>query len=200
LFPADYFGDTKHLTCEQHGAYLQLLLLAWEMPDCAIPDDDRVIARMISISMKRWRAIKPTVMAFWTLENNRWTQRRLSRERLYIENQIELRRAAGKLGGVAKTLKTNNAAVPNGVANGWQKASTLPLPLKEKEKEKERERDRVWVARDTPEWTAWQQVKKRGSIWSTERSQNGWWFESQWPPDHTLDPAIDEPSPNPEEP
>jgi uncharacterized protein YdaU (DUF1376 family) len=187
IFPADYFGDTKHLTCEQHGAYLQLLLIAWEMPDCSIPNDDRMIARMVSISLKRWRAIKPTIMAFWKLENNRWTQRRLSRERLYIENQISLRSAAGSLGGRPKSLKNNDAAKANGFSNGKQNESTLPLPLKEKEKE--REMNRVWVARDTPEWTAWQQVKKRGSIWSNERQENGWWFESQWPP-----------APNPEEP
>jgi uncharacterized protein YdaU (DUF1376 family) len=139
---------------------------------------------MINLPLPRWRKMKPVVMAFWKLENNRWTQRRLSKERSYIESITSLRRNAGRLGGRPKSLKNNDVAkakgYANSIANGKQNESPLPYPLKKEKKEKEM--NRVWVARDTPEWAAWQQVKKQESVWSPERKQNGWWFKTQWPP------------------
>jgi hypothetical protein len=102
---------------------------------------------------------------------------------------------AGKMSAAKRGEKTqqNQGNGVNARSTSVQRSfNELELELKKEKKEKEM--DRVWVARDTPEWTAWQQVKKRGSIWSHEHQQNGWWFESQWPPDH-----VSEPAPNPEE-
>jgi uncharacterized protein YdaU (DUF1376 family) len=90
LFPDAYLYDTRHLSLEEHGAYLLLLLAAWRMPDCALPDDDARLARILSISGKRWAKLKPTIMQFWHLENGHWTQKRLLQERRYVAFRSEV--------------------------------------------------------------------------------------------------------------
>ena len=41
--------------------------------------------------------------------------------------------------------------------------------------------DRVFVRRGSPEWDAWQQVKKTQAVMSSEHRCEGWWFPTQWP-------------------
>lgn len=78
-----YLADTTHLHTEEHGAYLLLLFSAWRTPDCSLPDDDEILARLTGLSQARWKAMKPTIMAFWKLDKRkkRWLQKRLKVER-----------------------------------------------------------------------------------------------------------------------
>lgn len=83
LWTDAYLADTQHLTTEEHGAYLLLLIQAWRSADCSIPDDDVLLARHAGLSAGKWKSAKPIVMAFWTLEKRRkrWVQKRLKSER-----------------------------------------------------------------------------------------------------------------------
>src|SRR5690349_18530614 len=62
-------------------------MIAWRTEGCRLPDDDQRIARMLGVTAARWRKLKPVVMAFWTLEEGHWTQRRLSKERQFVEEK-----------------------------------------------------------------------------------------------------------------
>lgn len=83
LWTDAYLADTQHLTTEEHGAYVLLLIQAWRAADCSLPDDDTLLARHAGLSAQKWRSVKPIVMAFWTLDKrrNRWVQKRLKKER-----------------------------------------------------------------------------------------------------------------------
>lgn len=96
IFGDAYLGDTRHLNLEEHGAYFLLLLIAWRSPNCAIPDDDKRIAQMLGIPARRWAAIKPTVMAFWTLGEHGWTQKRQLKERDFVERKVQQNSRAAK--------------------------------------------------------------------------------------------------------
>lgn len=87
LFGDAYLADTRHLSLEEHGAYLQLIMIAWRIDGCCLPDDDARLARMLGVTPSRWRKLKPVVMAFWTLENGVWKQARLSKERQFVEEK-----------------------------------------------------------------------------------------------------------------
>lgn len=89
LFGDAYMADTMHLTLEEHGAYLRLLMLAWRTPDCSLPNDDKRIARMLGVGAQKWKKIRPAVMAFWTIENGMWTQKRLKKERKYVQEKSQ---------------------------------------------------------------------------------------------------------------
>lgn len=87
LFGDAYLADTHHLTLEEHGAYLKLLMIAWRMDGCALPDDDMRLAKILGVTRAKWAKLKPVVLAFWTLDNGRWFQGRLSKERSYVETR-----------------------------------------------------------------------------------------------------------------
>jgi uncharacterized protein YdaU (DUF1376 family) len=86
LFTDAYLADTRHLSTEEHGAYLLLMMEAWRRPTCSLPDDDALLCRLAGLSSQRWEEVKPIVMGFWTLDGRRktWTQKRLSQERDFV--------------------------------------------------------------------------------------------------------------------
>lgn len=91
-----YFGATRHLTTEQHGAYLLLLMEAWRRPNCVLPDDDDLLAAWAGLSVKEWKQSKSLIMAFWTLDKRSkgWTQKRLKKERKYAASVRQKKRDA----------------------------------------------------------------------------------------------------------
>ncbi|NBJ13321.1 YdaU family protein [Microvirga arsenatis] len=129
LFTDAYIADTAHLTNEEHGAYLRLLMFAWRSPDCGLPDDDMKLSRMLGVTPKKWASLKAAVMAFWRLENGRWFQSRLSRERQFVEEKVEKRRNAGKQGGRPKSLKNQEPEKANGSQEKSKPKAPTPTPI-----------------------------------------------------------------------
>lgn len=71
LFVDDFLGDTQHLSCEENGAYMLLLFAAWRSPDCSLPDDDRKLARICRLSVRKWKSVRHALDEFWPVENGR---------------------------------------------------------------------------------------------------------------------------------
>lgn len=123
LWTDAYIADTQHLTNEEHGVYLRLLMFAWRSPGGTLPDDDRRLAIMVGATPRVWARLKPTVMAFWTLSDGSWKQKRLTSERDFVVEKREKNRAAGKASARAKALKNHNTPstdVPTGRATKRQ--------------------------------------------------------------------------------
>lgn len=89
LFGSDYLADTSHLSTEEHGAYLLLMMAAWRQDDCGLPVDDKKLARITGLSVRKWTAIKETILEFWTVENGRIYQPRLLKEWVYACKKSE---------------------------------------------------------------------------------------------------------------
>lgn len=94
LFPDAYHRDTTHLTTEEHGAYLLLLMAAWGSEDCTLPNDEKRLAALAKMPVPRWRKIAPTVLEFWTIDKGRISQGRLLREWEYVRAKSEKARAS----------------------------------------------------------------------------------------------------------
>lgn len=112
LYVADYLGDTRHLTTEQHGAYLLLLMTMWRS-DGVLPDDDRKLARIAGCTVSRWSKIKDDVLAFFTPCDGGLTNDRLKLELEKASEKSIKRAEAGTRGGHAKARKTKKPAVAN---------------------------------------------------------------------------------------
>jgi uncharacterized protein YdaU (DUF1376 family) len=106
LWVSDFLGDTLRLDTTETGAYLMLLLAAWQTPDCSIPDDDRDLARFARCSAKVWRRVKPRVMPYWRMcPDGKWRNPRLLKE-FMLASQVSLTKAANRRG---MSLKLNGA-------------------------------------------------------------------------------------------
>lgn len=112
LYVADYLGDTQHLTTEQHGAYLLLLMAMWRA-DGFLPNDPRKLARIARVNPRRWATIADDVMEFFDEQDGQLTQKRLQQEREKAVQISLVRSKSGKAGAEAKALKTQKQASAN---------------------------------------------------------------------------------------
>lgn len=94
LWTDAYLADTRHLSTAQHGAYLLLLMEAWRRPRKTLPDDDALLAKLVSATADEWAALKPVVMAFWKRDgrSKEWGQKRLKIEAEYLATRRAMQR------------------------------------------------------------------------------------------------------------
>lgn len=126
LWTDAYLADTRHLETEEHGAYFLLLLEAWRRPDCNLPDDDAVLARLVGLNRDRWDEIKPVVMAFWTLNkrSKTWSQKRQTRERTIAKVKSEKARNAAVTRWYRKKKHDADAVQPQ-----CENDAPIPIPI-----------------------------------------------------------------------
>lgn len=129
LFTDAYLSDTRHLTTEEHGAYLLLLMEAWRRPDCSLPDDDKLLARLAGMPVARWQEVKPVVMEFWKRDGRRkiWTQKRLLKERVYVAEKSASQRDK-IVKRWSKTKNEDTAVLPNAYRNDTPTPTPTPTP------------------------------------------------------------------------
>jgi uncharacterized protein YdaU (DUF1376 family) len=143
LFTDAFLADTGHLSAQETGAYLLLIMMAWRLPECRVPDDDAKLCRWARVDKRTWQRIKPAVMEFWILEGGFWTQKRLSKERDHVSKRADVARQNGKQGGRPKSLENNNTGNPEGSSRVSQTKAPNPSPNPKEEEEK---KDAVAVA------------------------------------------------------
>ncbi|MCJ9428668.1 YdaU family protein [Kordiimonas marina] len=105
LFTDAYLADTRHLTAEEHGAYLLLLMCAWRTRGCRLRDDDRTLARLVGVTAARWRKLRPVLMDFFTTEGGYWQQKKLCAVYEGVQERVTRNRENGAKGGRAKAAK-----------------------------------------------------------------------------------------------
>ena len=100
LYVADYLRDTRKLTAAEHGAYLLLIMEYWTAGE--LPDDDRQLARIASMTPAEWKRARPNVEGFF---HDGWKHKRLDAE-LARSAEISSKRAAS-----AKLKHSNRSAI-----------------------------------------------------------------------------------------
>ena len=128
LFTDAYIADTAHLTNEEHGVYLRLLMFAWRTSSCALPNDDARLALMVGVTKGKWAKLKPTIMAFWKLSDDEWTQKKLSSQRDFVSKQREQKRLAGEASAKARALKSLDTS-STAVGQPLPTAPQQPIPI-----------------------------------------------------------------------
>ena len=80
LYIGDYLADTSHLSMEQSGAYLHLLMHQWRRG--TVPDQDAQLAAICRYTVTRWqRKIAPAIRPLFTPMDGALVQLRLHAER-----------------------------------------------------------------------------------------------------------------------
>ena len=104
LYPQDYLQDTNHLTTEEHGAYLLLIINYWQTEKPLI-DDDKRLAGICRADARQWSSIRLAIADFFIIENGFWTHKRIEVELKRIARKSEAAKRAGKLGGLTRHSK-----------------------------------------------------------------------------------------------
>lgn len=116
FYPADYLADTSHLTTQQHGAYVLLLLRYWVAG--GIPQDDEQLAQITRLPLDVWLIEKPTILAFFASD---LTHKRVEIELKKSRAISRVRRASAKQRHV-KAAKSVSPAEFSKAASVSQKA------------------------------------------------------------------------------
>lgn len=125
LWSDAFIADTTHLSAEETGGYLMLLMCAWRRPDCDLPDDDVLLQRWSRIDARRWPKVRDRIMSFWTLSDGRWTQKRLIKEHEYVSHRRSVLSANAK----AKHLKNKKIDAAIGEQNACKIEAPTPTPI-----------------------------------------------------------------------
>lgn len=114
-FPDAHIADTGMLTLEEQGAYRLLLDHLW-IKGGTLRDDDKEIARLLRISIRRWLKIKPRLEGYLLFSENKITQKRVQRDYQKAVDKSKTNAENGKAGGL-KTAEKWKSGQANAVAN-----------------------------------------------------------------------------------
>jgi len=129
LWTDRYLADTRHLDAQRHGAYLLLLMEAWRRPNCTLPNNEIMLAKLAACTPEQWAEIRDDVMAFWTLDgrSQEWRQKGLTKERAFVRSKSDKQRDR-----ISKRWKTNKkddtAVVPQGIPDRYRSDTPTPTP------------------------------------------------------------------------
>jgi uncharacterized protein YdaU (DUF1376 family) len=131
LYIADYLRKTMHLTRDQHGGYMLLLMACWDRGG-RLPNDQSQLAGIAKASPSEWRKIGPVLMQFFDEDGEHVTQSRVVDEYEKAARISEARRQAGLQGGrppKPKESKPETSSKPNGLAKPSQTETPAHVAL-----------------------------------------------------------------------
>jgi uncharacterized protein YdaU (DUF1376 family) len=135
LFPDAFIADTQHLSLEERGAYMHILMVTWRNNGRALPDDPKRMARTLAVTVKRWEKLRPVLAEFFDLSAGTWRQRRLEKEWEFVQKSKAISQCNGAKGGRPKLLKNNDTQNPTGLVQANLNETTQPQPLTQEERE-----------------------------------------------------------------
>jgi uncharacterized protein YdaU (DUF1376 family) len=167
MFWDAYLADTTHLSTEEHGAYLLLLAAMWRRNGW-VPDDDRDNARILGLTVAKWKRIKDRLSPFLTFEDGHISQKNLLKIWKNTQEKIAKNRQNGAKGGRPKDSKNNSLTKADG-SNSVNPNESIPEPEPEP------------VEKEEPKGSS----KKKGSRLREDWSLPKAW--GQWAVDHGMD-------------
>ena len=112
LYVSNFVGDTLHLSTEQIGAYMLLLMAMWNARG-KLPRDSSKLALITRMSLKKWRTIEADLLAFFEVREHEISHNRLTKELQKSERKSNSRATAGAKGRAAKHLKNKQMRLAN---------------------------------------------------------------------------------------
>lgn len=132
LFTDSLLADTGHLSHEEFGLYMRVLILMWRSPDCKIPNDKNWLSKRLNVDPLRCDAVvMPIMREFCKTTGNWWTQKRLLKEfikrRDFSEQQSERRASSNHPHPVDKSSDSDRD-LKDIDSHVNRKLTNLPIP------------------------------------------------------------------------
>ena len=122
FYPGDWMSDqnVQAMTLEEVGAYITLLCLMWmKGKECALPDNDVLLARMLHVSTEKWSEFREVLIdgpmaVFSKDEGGNLTNNRLVKEYKKAVSKVSQAIEAGKKSGEIRKRSTDVQRTFNG--------------------------------------------------------------------------------------
>lgn len=140
LWIGAYLADTTHLSRDEHGGYLLLLMAYWRARG-PLPDDDKRLAAITKATPMEWRKLRPVLAEFFTVTNGTWRQKRIEIEMATADARSE--KAANKAAAAAharweqhreqelSNAQSNASSIPSSNAQAMLGSCPTPTPIPE---------------------------------------------------------------------
>lgn len=110
LHIADYLADTQHLTTQEHGAYLLLLMNYWQT-EKPLNNKRGRLKSVVRLSTEEWKEVEITLSEFFTVEDDLWKHGRVEAE---LESVIALSTQASYAGSKSARVRAEKKRNSNG--------------------------------------------------------------------------------------
>jgi uncharacterized protein YdaU (DUF1376 family) len=126
LYVGRYLGDTGHLTYDQHGPYLLLLMHYWRKGP--LPDDDTMLAAIARVPLDVWMTRMGRILRdfFEVQEDGLLHQKRADMERAKRAGVSADRAAAGRAGARKRWQQDDNVVTARAVVTGEAQEPSPP--------------------------------------------------------------------------
>jgi len=131
FYPGDYLRDTMHLSTEEHGAYLLILMASWTSGGVV---EEQNLPNISLLGVKKWNQVAPKISPFFTVENGKWTHPRVQRELLKAEEAHRIQVESGKRGA---EKRWESDRVPNRELDGVPIAYQIPEARSQNQKKQD---------------------------------------------------------------
>ncbi|MDX1974440.1 MAG: DUF1376 domain-containing protein [Rickettsiales bacterium] len=108
-----YLADCHHLSTEEHGAMLLILLHSWRQNGKPLPDDEAMMCRVVKAKNRtHWKKLRSALLPFFDVSDGHWRQKKLEQTWKEVSEKIAVNRAKGKKGGEARRLQMTSHGLP----------------------------------------------------------------------------------------
>lgn len=126
LWIGAYLADTQHLTRNEHGGYLLMLMAYWRTGG-PLQDDDKRLAAIVKATPKEWKALRPVLAEFFTVADGVWSHKRVEAE--LAASMVRKEKAASKAQAAAQARWERSSS--NAPSNAPSIACSSPQALLE---------------------------------------------------------------------
>src|SRR5215475_5118869 len=141
LWTDSWLADTFHLTREQRGIYLDLLVLIWRAPRCRVPSDRQWLGNHLRMTATEVdKLLWPIITEFCRWDGNWITQKRLQKEFVrssdYRDRMSDLRKRRKNKRNDANTARTTPHVASPSTSPKHLRSSFFPIAAREDVAEK----------------------------------------------------------------
>lgn len=128
FFVDAHLADTTHLTTEEQGAYVLLLIGMWRRGG-KVSNYDPDLARTVNLTLAKWRKMKVRLLPFLLVEETFLTQKRLKIEWEYVSARSKKNTENGKKGGRPRNINNRIAEATGSAWDNQDRSLHNPDPI-----------------------------------------------------------------------